>query len=149
MTLLVVPLSVPFRIGIYDADGRLVEHFESDAKISEALVSLLARIDARYRCDEVLYVNGPGSHMATKIAYVTLKTFALVRNIPLYGCDAFALNGGKPVKAVGQLYFVKEKETIITKKLPPPVDTAFELPETIDAETLRGSAEPDYRLPAV
>ena len=149
MTLLVVPLSSPFYVGVYDAEGMLIEATQSEEKISDALLPILEDMTSRYAVEEVIYVNGPGSHMATKIAYVTLRTFALLRDIALYGCDAFALNGGKPVKAIGRLYFVKEKETIITKKLPPPVDTAFSLPSRIEAADLRGAAEPDYRLPAV
>jgi tRNA A37 threonylcarbamoyladenosine modification protein TsaB len=149
MKLLVVPLSVPFMIGVYDSEGVLVETHHGDAKISDALLPLLEKIFKRYDINEVYYVNGPGSHMATKIAYVMLKTAAIVRNIPLYGCSAFAINEAKPVKAIGKLYFVKEKETIITKRLSEPVDTVFDLPHRIVFESIRGKAEPDYRLPAV
>jgi tRNA A37 threonylcarbamoyladenosine modification protein TsaB len=149
MTLLVVPLATPCLVGIYDESGVLIEEIALEGKVSDALVPQLQEAMFRYPIDEMIYVNGPGSHLATKITYVTLKTLSLVRDIPLYGCSAFAINGKRPVKAVGSLYFVKEKETIITKKLIPPVDTEFGLPHRIDKEALRGDAKPDYKLPAV
>jgi tRNA A37 threonylcarbamoyladenosine modification protein TsaB len=149
MILLVVPIASPALVGLYDEKGNLIESDALEGKISDVLVPYLSDITSRFHIDEIIYVNGPGSHMSTKIAYVTLKTLSLVRNIPFYGCSAFAINENRPVKAVGSLYFVKEKETIITKKLTPPVETDFDLPRYIDVEALKGDAKPDYKLPAV
>jgi hypothetical protein len=149
MTLFLIPQLDPFEIGVYDTEGNLVEKFVGDKKLSEGLNGVLYDFISRYPIETMIYVNGPGSHMATKIAYVTLKTAATVLDIPLYGCSAFDINGGKPLKAIGKLYFVKEKETIITKKLPEPVDTRFTLPKRIDVEALCKTALPDYRLSAV
>ena len=149
MTLLVVPILDPFAVGIYDAEGNLIDTYYGDAKISDGLIPVLRVCIETYPIKTLLYVNGPGSHMAIKIAYVTLRTLSVLSDRPLYGCSAFDLNGGKPLKAIGQLYFVKEKETIITKKLPQPVDTAFALPACLDLASLKRDAKPDYRLPAV
>ena len=87
--------------------------------------------------------------MAIKLTYIILKTIEIVLEIPCFGCSGFALNGGQPIKAIGNLYFIKEKETIITKKYEQPVIAKFTLPQSIHDLDLDEESTPEYVLPAV
>ena len=87
--------------------------------------------------------------MAIKLTYLMLKTIEITRGILCIGCSAFELNGDKPIKAIGNLYFIKEKETIITKKYEQSIDTTFVLPKSIDNLKLDKESTPLYLLPAV
>ena len=148
-TIVVNPLPSPVEIGIYGSDGLLVEQRKIDGYVSEILVEAMLSVLEEYEVGEIVYVNGPGSRMGVKLAYVALKTVELLENIPLRACSAFELNGGSPIKAMGSLYFVKEKETIITKKLEGEVEERFDMPESVDEISIEESNLPDYRIPAV
>jgi hypothetical protein len=50
---------------------------------------------------------------------------------------------------MGRLYFVKEKETIITQPLEETIVQEFSFPSTLDALEREPDNRPDYRLPAV
>ena len=146
--LLINPVAKPFQIGIYE-DDILIQKIEIDGFVSDYLVDKIVSIVESREIDEIIYVNGPGSQMGIKLAYITLKSIEMIKNIPLKSCSAFALNGGKPVKAMGQLYFIKEKETIITKKLENEAVSEFEMVDSIADLKIENSNLPDYRLPAV
>jgi len=135
-------------VGIY-RDGKLIEESSYHEKTSEILLVALEYYLERYPIDRVIYTRGPGSYMAIKIAFVMLKTLEIVRGIPCFGCLGFAFNDQQPIKAINDLYFVKEKETIITKKIPilPKID--FKLPPTLDLIVIDSEATPLYILPAV
>jgi len=147
-TLLILSLSSPLLLGVY-RDTTLIEKIESKKKTSEALLPLIIKVMDRYLLSRIIYTRGPGSYMAIKLTYIILKTIEIVKKIPFEGCSAFALNGNKPVKAMGNLYFVKEKETIITKKIAETIDVKYSLPKLLDNFVIEDSNQPDYRLPAV
>jgi hypothetical protein len=87
--------------------------------------------------------------MAIKLTYIMLKTLEITRDIKCFGCSGFALNGNQPIKAIGNLYFIKEKETIMTKKYEQPVNAPFALPQSIHDLVLDEESTPEYILPAV
>lgn len=147
-SLLIISVSSPLKIGIY-RDTQLVETVESDLKSSEILLKLLYELLQKYTVFRIIYTRGPGSFMAIKLTYVTLKTIEIVTGIKCVGCSAFALNGGGPIKAVGNLYFLKEKETIMTQKLEQPVLSEFSLPQSIQDLPLDEESTPKYMIPAV
>ena len=142
------PIAKPFQIGIYE-DDKLKYEIERDGYVSDYLAEEVVSILENENIDEIIYVNGPGSQMGIKLAYIALKSIETVKNIPLKACSAFALNGGSPIKAMGKLYFIKEKETIITKKLENKVELEFKLMDNITDLKLEKNNLPDYRLPAV
>ncbi|MDD3592860.1 MAG: hypothetical protein PHO65_09475 [Sulfurovum sp.] len=146
--LLVISIAAPLLIGVY-RDKMLIETISSEKKTSEILLPLLIRSMERYDLENIIYTRGPGSYMAIKLTYITLKTIEITRGIRCLGCSAFALNNGAPVKAMGNLYFTKEKETIITKKIEQPVDAAFTLPQSIQDLPLDEESIPEYVIPAV
>ena len=148
ITLLINSIASPLQIGVYEAD-LLIDERSSDKKTSETLLPLVTELLETYDIEQIIYARGPGSYMAIKLTYIMLKTIEIVRGIPCLGCSAFALNGGQPVKAIGNLYFIKEKETIITKKFEEPVNANFALPHSIHDLEIDEESTPEYLLPAV
>jgi len=148
ITLLILSIASPLEIGVYE-EGELIEKRISSQKTSEILLPLVTELLERYHVDRIVYTRGPGSYMAIKLTYIMLKTIEIVRDIPCFGCSGFALNGGQPIKAIGNLYFIKEKETIITKKFEQPVQSAFILPQSIHDLAIDEESTPEYMLPAV
>ena len=146
--LLIISIATPLLVGVY-RDGILVETRSSDKKTSEILLPLLEQVMKKYEIEEIIYTRGPGSYMAIKLTYIMLKTLEILKGIPCVGCSAFTLNGGKPIKAIGNLYFIKEKETIMTKKFEQPVDASFALPHSIQDLVIDEESTPEYMLPAV
>ncbi len=135
-------------MGVYK-DNKLIELIDSEKKTSEILLPVLNKYINKYDISTIIYTRGPGSYMAIKLTYIMLKTIEITRGIKCMGCSGFALNGGEPIKAVGNLYFIKEKETIITKKYEQPVNTKFTLPQSIHNLALDKESIPEYVLPAV
>ncbi|MGB5506294.1 MAG: hypothetical protein WBM70_06390 [Sulfurovum sp.] len=146
--LLIISISSPLMIGVYE-DGELIESITSELKTSEVLLPLIKECLDRYDISTMIYTRGPGSYMAIKLTYIMLKTMEIMRGIKCVGCSGFALNGGEPIKAIGNLYFIKEKETIITKKYEQPVNVKFTLPQSIQDLELDEESTPDYKIPAV
>lgn len=135
-------------LGVYE-EGMLIETISSDLKTSEILLPLIKECLDKYDISTMIYTRGPGSYMAIKLTYIMLKTIEIMQGIKCVGCSGFALNGGQPIKAAGNLYFIKEKETIITKKYEQPVNVKFTLPQSIQDLELDEESTPDYILPAV
>ena len=144
-----LPTASPLAIGVYDRDNKLIAAVHSEEKVSKVLPALMDDLLRRYDVKRLIYTSGPGSNMSIKLCYIVLESVRIVKEIPLYACSLFDINGNRPVKAMGRLYFMKEKETIITKKLTQPVDTSVVLPDTIASLAIDPVALPDYRLPAV
>jgi hypothetical protein len=148
ITLLILSIASPLQIGVYE-DGVLIDQYSSSQKTSEILLPLVTQLLEKYEVKRVIYTRGPGSYMAIKLTYIMLKTIEIVRGIECLGCSGFSLNGGKPIKAIGNLYFIKEKETIITKKFEQPVQAEFILPQSIQDLVIDEESTPEYMLPAV
>ena len=146
-SLLVISLSTPLLIGVYK-DNILIEKKESNLKTSDILLPLIEELFKKYNFKEMIYTNSPGSYMSNKLTYITLKTIETIKDISLFGCSGFTLNNNQPIKAMGNLYFIKEKETIITKKLTQPIKVEFTLPNNIKELKLE-KPNLEYFLPAV
>jgi tRNA A37 threonylcarbamoyladenosine modification protein TsaB len=148
MTLLVNPISIPVQIGCYE-DGRRICTKEIEGRVSDVLLGAIEELRDKYEISRFIYVSGPGSYMAIKLTYITLKTIEAMTGIPFGACSAFALNGNRPVRAMGKLYFVKEKETIITQKFDEQVTQEFGLPDCLGTLALESENTPLYIIPAV
>ena len=142
------PLAKPLQIGIYK-DNLLVDLITTDEMTSDILLPLLKELLQKYEISKIIYANGPGSHMATKITYVLLKTLNLIKDIPVFAVSGFELNNNKPIKALGKLYFIKEKETIITKLFQEKIKDNFFMPKSIEDIKLEANIEPNYNIDAV
>jgi hypothetical protein len=148
ITLLILSIASPLQIGVYE-DNVLIDQYSSAQKTSEILLPLVTKLLEKYNVSRIVYTRGPGSYMAIKLTYIMLKTIEIVRGIACLGCSGFSLNGGQPIKAIGNLYFIKEKETIITKKFEQPVQAEFILPQSIQDLVIDEESTPEYMLPAV
>ena len=135
-------------MGVYE-DDTLIKTFSSEKKTSEILLPFIMDVLNHYDISEIIYTRGPGSYMAIKLTYIMLKTIEIMRGIKCLGCSGFALNDNQPIKAIGNLYFLKEKETIITKKFEQPVSVVFTLPQSIQDLEIDEESTPEYSLPAV
>ena len=147
-TVLVVSISSPLLLGVY-RDALLVETIESSEKTSDVLLKLLMEIFQKYDAKHLLYVSGPGSYMAIKLTYITLRSLEITKGITFDACDAFSLNNNNPIKAMGKLYFIKENNTIITKKFDEAVEQRFKLPSMLSEVAILNDNKPMYILPAV
>jgi len=147
-SLLIISIASPLFIGVYEND-LLIKTISSEKKTSEILLPVIMECLEAYDISKIIYTRGPGSYMAIKLTYIMLKTIEITRNIPCFGCSGFTLNDNQPIKAIGNLYFIKEKETIITKKYEQPVKANFALPQSIHDLELDEESTPEYILPAV
>jgi len=145
---LIISIASPLLLGVY-RDGELVEKIETSEKTSEILLKKLSELSLKYNYNHLIYTNGPGSYMAIKLTYITLRSLEILKGITFDGCDAFDLNKQNPIKAVGKLYFIKENNTIITKKIDEAVEQRFELPSMLSEVTILNNNKPMYILPAV
>lgn len=146
--LLIACIASPLLLGVYK-DGVLIETISSEKQTSQVLLPIVNRCLETYNISHIIYTRGPGSYMAIKLTYIILKTIEIIRGIKCSGCSGFELNRQEPIKAVGNLYFIKEKETIITKKFEQPVLSQFVLPQYIQDIVLDEESVPEYVLPAV
>ena len=147
-TLLIISISSPLLLGIYENE-KLIKSISSEKKTSEILLPTIMEMFDKYDISKMIYTRGPGSYMAIKLTYIMLKTIEITRDIRCFGCSGFELNGNQPIKAIGNLYFIKEKETIMTKKYEQPVNAPFALPQSIHDLEIDEESTPEYILPAV
>ncbi len=146
--IVIISLASPFLVGLY-ANSELVEEFKSDKKLSDSLQSMIIPLIEKYDISAIYYTSGPGSYMAIKLTYVILKTIEITYDIPFFGVEAFLFNDNKPIKAVATLYFIKEKDTIITKKLDKVEVSSFQLPNVLNHLVLLRDNLPLYVLPII
>jgi tRNA A37 threonylcarbamoyladenosine modification protein TsaB len=146
--IVIISIASPLLIGVY-RDGILIESIQKSEKTSDILLWVLMDIKKRYNYKRVIYTNGPGSYMAIKLTYITLRTLEILEDIEVKACDAFSLNNQKPIKAMGKLYFIKEKDTIITKKFDKAMGQYFKLPHLLSDIKILKDNKPLYIIPAV
>ena len=145
---LVIALSSPVLVGIYK-DGVLVEEIRSEGMSSDVLAEIFDSLLKRYTFSNFIYAKGPGSFMGIKVTYLFLKTLSITLKIPLLATDAFFFNQNSPIKAVGKLYFVKNRTTIELEPLVSSEVIAFTLPKKIDLEKFDSDNLPYYGIDAV
>ncbi len=148
MDVVLVALATPILVGIYK-EGELVHTITSEEKTSEALPLIFQDILGRYTIRTVYFARGPGSFMSIKLVYIFLRTLQIAQGITLKACDAFAFNGGAPIKATGNLFFVKENGKIVTKIVRDAKIQEFRLPRRLEELSCEEEVSPLYILPAV
>ncbi|KFL34113.1 hypothetical protein JU57_07315 [Sulfurospirillum sp. SCADC] len=146
--IVVITLTSPLHVGIYE-NNQLIKTYETMDQTSEVLPLLFEAILKEYRPVRLFFARGPGSFMAIKITYIFLKTLSITLNIPLLACDGFVFNEGRAIRAMRNLYFIKETEAITTVQLESPVEQHFTLPKVLDETLFTNEIEPLYMLPAV
>ncbi len=146
--LVVIALTSPIIIGVYK-EGALVERIESSERSSEILPELFKSILEKYELRHIVYANGPGSFMAIKVSFIFLRTLCIVKKITLLATDAFYFNNNAPIKAVGKLYFVKNRDKIETVSLKEAPVMEFTLPQQLKLEDFSEENAPFYGIGAV
>jgi len=146
--LVVIALTSPILIGVYK-DSELVETIKSEERSSEVLPELFKTLLDRYEIRNIIYANGPGSFMAIKVSFIFLRTLCIVKNISLLATDAFYFNNNAPIKAVGKLYFVKNRDAIETETLNEAPIMEFTLPQQLKLEDFSTETAPFYGIGAV
>ena len=146
--LVVIALTSPIIIGVYK-ERELVETIKSDERSSEVLPELFKTLLAKYEIEHIVYANGPGSFMAIKVSFIFLRTLCIVKNISLLATDAFYCNNNTPIKAVGKLYFVKNRDAIETETLKDAPIMEFTLPQQLKLEDFSDETAPFYGIGAV
>jgi len=146
--LLLIALSSPIQIGVYE-DLKLIETIKREEKSSDILPEVYKKLFEQYDVKNLFYVNGPGSFMAIKVAYIFLKSLSILKNIPLYATDAFKFNNNEPIKAIGKLCFVRIGSEIKTQKLEMVPEARFLLPDVLDYSEFSNTTTPIYGIGAV
>jgi len=141
-----IPIASPFLLGIYQ-NGSLIETIQKEGMTSDILPEIFDNLLKKYDIKHIIYAKGPGSYMSIKLSYVFFKTLEITKNIKLLAKDGFYFNGGAPIKAVGNSYFVKKDGIIsIEKNLK---EGKFSLPQKIDLNEFDEDVSPLYVLKAV
>jgi len=146
--ILVVALGSPFLIGLYE-DKKLFQIIKSEKHTSDELPRWFKLFDEKYNIEKLFYAKGPGSFMSIKVAYIFLKSFAVLKNIQLLATDAFYFNDNNPIKAVGKLYFVKINNQIDTIKVEDIQKSEFVLPKTLVYRDFGLDVIPQYGINAI
>ncbi len=146
--LVVIALTSPLIIGVYK-DKELIETIKSEERSSEILPALFKELMEKYDIQHIVYAKGPGSFMVIKVSYIFLRTLCIVKNISLLATDAFYFNNNAPIKAVGKLYFVKNRDTIETETLSEAPSMEFTLPKQLILEDFSKETAPFYGIGAV
>lgn len=148
ISFLFLTVSSPFKLGVYE-DGVLVREYEKDGKASDVLPIIIDESLREYTPNEIFYTNGPGNHISLKIAYVCFRAICIIKKIPLYGVAPFEFNGGDPIRAFANSYFVYEAGKISVKVFEEALEASeFLLPKVFDINE-KGGCEPLFILPAV
>lgn len=149
--ILVISISSPILLGIYDEENNLVETKKLEGKTSDLLPLCFEELLKKYNIVDLFYVNGPGSYMAIKVCYVFLKTLSITKNIELKASDGFNFNNNSPIKALGKKYFFNGKDGKISIEFLKEnnILSEFSLPEKLDLALFSTNSLPNYNLPAV
>lgn len=126
----------------------MIKDIKSDKKSDEALVEILDQIlnADDYRISKIIYANGPGSFMGTKVSYIVLKTLSIIKDCEFYAVSGFELNGNMPIRANKALSFVKFGDEIRLEKAEA---GNFSLPSNLDVLNLNFDTLPNYIIQAV
>lgn len=149
-TLFIISIANPILIGIYK-NGTLDETIQEEGKTSDILPHVVDEILKNHDLNEIVYVNGPGSYMSIKIAYIFLKTLSITLDIPFLAISGFDVNSNSPIKALGQKYFFLDNDGEIKMRFLEADEKInnFTLPQKIDYELCFEDTLPNYQLPAV
>ena len=147
--ILVITISNPLLIGVYE-NKKLIKEHKLEGKTSDLLPILFKDLLEQYNIKSLIYVNGPGSFMAIKVAYIFLKTLSITKQIEFKAIEGFEFNGNSPIKALGKKYFIKSENEIKVDFLEKnSIIRDFMLPTSIEQINFKEETLPIYNLPAV
>ncbi|NPA55626.1 MAG: hypothetical protein GXO40_04600 [Epsilonproteobacteria bacterium] len=142
----VIPIASPMLIGLYK-DKKLFQTYTISAKTSDALPEIFHTLLDTYNIKNIIYVNGPGSYMAIKLAYIFFKTLQITNGIEIFAVDGFYFNDNQPIKALAKKSFVKSNGEIVLSDDTP--SSTFKLPQTLNYQDFNTDIEPLYVLDCI
>lgn len=150
LSILVISISNPILIGVYE-NNKLIDTIKSEGKTSDILPSIFDDLLKKHNIKNIYYVNGPGSYMAIKIAYIFLKTLSITKQISFKAASGFKFNENSPIKALGKKYFFNRQDDKITIDFIEDLEELkdFKLPSDISNISFSEDILPNYHLPAV
>ncbi len=141
-------MTAPLLVGVYK-NSILTKQYATDERTSEILPKIFKEIDEKYAIKSLFFAKGPGSFMSIKISYIFLKSYSIVKNIPLKAVDGFYFNNNSPIKSIGKMFFIKDGDNIILDTIKESKLTMFKLPEVLKKDDFSLNSTPLYILPAV
>ena len=149
ISVVVIPIASPILIGVYK-NNKLIDSISKEGKTSEILPLVFQDLLQNYEIEKIIYVNGPGSYMAIKVAYIFLKTLTQTLNIEFLAASGFIFNNNSPIKAIGKKYFFNIDGNIEIKSLDEKTKlNDFTLPKILNNNLFTSKTLPNYVLPAV
>ena len=149
VSILVISIASPILVGVY-INGKLKKEISKEGKTSDTLPLIFDEIVQNFNINKIYYVNGPGSFMAIKVAFIFLKTHCIINNILLKSCSGFKFNNNSPIKALGKKYFFNINNEIFLDFLNDNCKIhSFLLPSELDDNMFTTKNEPDYQLPVI
>lgn len=145
VTLLFIPQAKPVLLGIYE-NSNLIKTISSEQNASEFIPEILSRLQAEFKIENIIYSNGPGSFMGIKVAYITLSSYSIIKDINLFAVSGFELNSQGAIRANNKLSFVLDNNKITLAKKKP---SEFVLPQNLSKLNLSDDILPNYILSAV
>jgi len=141
-----ITISNPLLIGVYE-DKKLIKVIKKEGKTSEILPEIFDELLKKYEIKNIIYSKGPGSYMSIKLSYLFFKTLEITKNINFLAKDGFYFNNNKPIKAVGNSYFIKKEGIILLEKNLEAGE--FFLPQKLKIDDFSKDTSPLYVLKAV
>jgi len=141
-----ITISSPLKIGIYK-NGILEKQIIKKGKTSNVLPIVFDELLKEYKINSIIYTKGPGSYMAIKLSFIFFKTLQITKNIKFFASDGFEFNNNKPIKAVGNTFFVKKEGIISIEK--EKTQGEFLLPENLNKINFGEDVSPLYVLKPV
>ncbi|EDM24618.1 hypothetical protein [Caminibacter mediatlanticus] len=141
-----ITISNPLLIGVYE-DKKLIKIIKKEGKTSEILPEIFDELLKKYEIKNIIYSKGPGSYMSIKLSYLFFKTLEITKNINFLAKDGFYFNNNKPIKAVGNSYFIKKEGIILLEKNLEAGE--FFLPQKLKIDDFSKDTSPLYVLKAV
>ena len=141
-----ISISSPLKIGIYK-NGILEKQIIKEGKTSDVLPIVFDELLKEYKINSIIYTKGPGSYMAIKLSFIFFKTLQITKNIKFFASDGFEFNNNKPIKAVGNTFFVKKEGIISIEK--EKTQGEFLLPENLNKINFGEDVSPLYVLKPV
>lgn len=135
------------KIGVYENQIK-VKQIEKDGKISDILPLIFTKFNDKH-IKNIYFARGPGSFMAIKLTYVFLKTISIVKDINLFGVDSFYFTNNRPIKSIGNSYFIKKQDKIELEVLKDVEDYEVHIPLKLNKSDFSLDISPLYIIPAV
>lgn len=135
------------QIGFYK-NSTLIDTLYKEGQISDTLPNIFESLIDK-KIENIYFARGPGSFMAIKLTYVFLKTISIMKNINLFGVDSFYFTKNRPIKSIGNSYFIKNNNQIEIQTIKEIEEYEVTMPQQLNKNDFNTNISPLYIVPAV